>query len=116
MATFPTLRTGAVAQYPLDYSTRFATQTVRFLDGSSQRYRISGSGLRRWQIRLDLLDESELAALIDFVDAQTSNTFQFADPLSGTIVASCVLSGDPFEAILEAEGRGRASLVIEEIR
>jgi len=116
MATFPTLKTGAVAQYPLDRSSRYSTQAVQFLDGSSHRYRISGSGLRMWQLKLELLDESELAAVIAFVDAQGSDVFAFTDPVSGATVGNCVLSGDPFEALMEREMLGRAWLVIEEIR
>ncbi len=34
MATFPVLKTGAAAQYPLDRGVRFSTQAVRFMDGS----------------------------------------------------------------------------------
>ena len=116
MATFPTLKTGAAAQYPLGWSARYATQAVQFLDGSSQRYRISGGGLRRWQVRLDLLDESELGAVIAFVDGQGSDVFTFVDPVSGGSVANCVLSGDPFEASMSDEMHGRAWLVIEESR
>src|SRR5580704_393736 len=101
MATFPTLKTGAVAQYPLGWSMRYTTQAVQFLNGSSQRYRISGGGLRRWQVRLDLLDESELGAVIAFVDRQSSDIFTFVDPASGASALKCVLSGDPFEAILK---------------
>ena len=50
MATFPYLKTGAAAQYPLDFGVRFATQAVRFLDGSQQSFRLYGSGLRRWTL------------------------------------------------------------------
>ena len=32
MAAFPVLKTGAVAQYPLGFGVRVATQAVRFLD------------------------------------------------------------------------------------
>jgi hypothetical protein len=116
MATFPTLKTGAAAQYPLGWTARYATQAVQFLDGSSQRYRISGGGLRRWQISLDLLDESELGAVIAFVDGQGSDVFAFVDPVTGATVDTCVLSGDPFKASMTDEMHGRASLVIEEIR
>jgi hypothetical protein len=81
--SFPVLKTGAVAQYPLARSVRFSTQAVRFLDGSQQKFRLYGSGLRRWTVKLDQLDETELSALIDFVDAQGGATFSFTDPGSG---------------------------------
>jgi hypothetical protein len=62
--TFPTLKTGAVAQYPLNRGLRFQTQAVRFMDGSLQRYRIYGTNLRQWVVKLALLDEQELGVLI----------------------------------------------------
>ncbi len=66
MATFPTLSTGAVAQYPSDRTRLFSTQVFRFLDGNEQRFQGYGSALRQWSIRLDLLDETELANLQKF--------------------------------------------------
>ncbi len=68
MATFPVLKTGAVAQYPLGFGVRYSTHAVRFLDGSQQKYALIGTGLRRWTISLDLLDEQELGAVIAFVE------------------------------------------------
>ena len=61
MASFPTLKTGVVAQYPSDRARRFSTQVLRFLDGSEQRFAGFGAPLKRWLIRLELLDEAELA-------------------------------------------------------
>src|SRR5271166_1175125 len=98
MATFPILKTGAVAQYPLDRGVRFSTQAVRFLDGSRQRFRLIGTGLRRWTLKLALLDEEELGAVIAFVEEQTSATFAFTDPITGDNVAGCIVSGQQFDA------------------
>ena len=66
VANFPTLKTGAVAQYPSDRTQQFSTQVFRFLDGSEQRFPGYGSALRQWTIRLDLLDEAELTNLQSF--------------------------------------------------
>ena len=115
MANFPVLKTGAVAQYPLERGLRFSTHAVRFMDGSRQRFRLFGGGLRRWSIRLDLLDEAELAALIGFVEQQGSSTFAFTDPVSDTTAAKCIISGEQFQALADHELRARATLVIEEI-
>jgi len=115
MATFPNLKTGVAAQYPLDRSVRFQTQSVKFLDGSQQRYRIQGAGLRRWSISLDLLDEQELASLVAFVEQQGSAAFAFTDPVTGENIAKCVMAGDRFEAFLLDETRAGAKLSIEEI-
>jgi hypothetical protein len=116
MATFPNLKTGAVAQYPLERSVRFQTQTVTFLDGSRQRYRLYGAGLRRWSIRLDLLDETELASLIAFVERQGSAAFAFADPVTGENVTMCVIAGDRFDIEVLDEMKAGAKLSIEEVR
>ena len=75
MSAFPVLKTGAVAQYPLERSVRFPVQAVRFLNGSQQIYQLSAGGLRRWAIRLELLDEAEVAALIRFSEAQQGSEF-----------------------------------------
>jgi hypothetical protein len=58
MATFPALRTGAVAQYPSERHMRFSTRVLEFVDGQEQRFREFSRGLRRWVIHLDLLDDS----------------------------------------------------------
>jgi hypothetical protein len=112
---FPVLKTGAVAQYPLLRGQRFSTESVRFLDGSRQNFRILASGLRRWTIRLDVLDEQELCALIDFVDAQGSDVFAFTDPETGDTVARCAIPSTQVDAVMTAEIHGQLSIVIEEL-
>jgi hypothetical protein len=115
MATFPTLKTGAVAQYPLERGVRFQTQAVRFLDGSLQRYRLYGSGLRNWSVKLELLDDQELSAVIAFVEQTGSASFAFTDPVTGDNAPKCVIAGDTFEATAADEIRGQATLAIEEV-
>jgi hypothetical protein len=113
--TFPTLKTGAAAQYPLDRSIRFATQAVRFLDGSRQRFRLCGAGLRRWILTLDLLDEQELGAVIAFVEQQGSAPFAFTDMTTGAVASTCVISGERLDVTMRSEMSGQTTLVIEEI-
>ena len=115
MATFPVLKTGAVAQYPLGFGVRYATQAVRFLDGSQQHYRLMGNGLRRWTINLDLLDEQELGAVIAFVEQQGSAMFAFTDPLTGSSVPKCVLAGEKSDSTVKRDMTGKTTVVIEEI-
>jgi len=115
MATFPVLKTGAVAQYPLDRGVRFSTQAVRFMDGSQQRFRLYGAGLRRWTLKLDQLDEQELGAVIAFVEQQGSAAFAFTDPLTGANAATCMISGQQFDATMSREMNGQTTVVIEEI-
>jgi hypothetical protein len=115
MATFPLLKTGAIAQYPLDRASTFSTQVVRFLDGSQQKFRLQGAALRRWTLKLDLLDEQELAAVIAFAEQQGSAAFSFTDPVTGDNVAACMLSGLQLDATVNGESRGQTTVVIEEI-
>src|ERR1700685_3229962 len=101
MASFPTLKTGAAAQYPLDFGVRFSTQAVRFMDGSQQRFPLYGIGLRRWTLKLDMLDEQELAEVIAFVEQQGSAPFAFTDPATGAVASTCVLSGQQLGVTLK---------------
>jgi hypothetical protein len=117
MATFPTLlKTGAVAQFPLARVTRFVTQSVRFLDGGRQTYSLSGTGLRRWELRLDRLDEEELAAVAAFAEAIGTGTFSFTDPGTGETAAKCVISGWRLGTSLAGDLDGAATLGIEEVK
>ncbi len=98
MSNFPSLNTGAIAQYPLGVTTGQNSEVIRFLDGTDQRYRMQGQMLRRWQIRLDLLNEDEMQALEVFFQGQLGSysTFLFPDPLSGTTVPNCRFAADSF--------------------
>ena len=115
MASFPTLKTGAVAQYPLQTGSRYASQAVQFLDGSRQSYRIQGPALRRWSIQLNGLDEGELADVIAFVEQQCLAPFPFTDPVSGQTASRCIIAGQKMDAVMKQEENGQATLVIEEI-
>lgn len=118
MATFPQLRTDAVMQYPAERELRFTNQVLRFVDGSEQRYRGFGATLRRWVVRLDLLDEAEEAALSEFFTANQGGfgSFAFTDPWDGTEYADCSLEGDEFAAQWNGEMRAQAALIIRENR
>ena len=118
MASFPRLKTEAVMQYPAARSLAFATEVVRFVDGSEQRYRDFGAPLRRWTIRLDLLDEAELTALEEFYTAQQGafGNFSFTDPWDGREYADCSLEQDQVEIVLAGERRGQTALVVRENR
>jgi hypothetical protein len=118
MATFPKLRTGAVMQYPAARIIRYSNQVMRFVDGAEQRYRDSAGPLRRWEIRLELLNEGELASLQEFFETQQGRygSFSFTDPQDGAEYPDCSLEDDEFLFELEAELRGKASLVVKENR
>src|SRR5689334_2384072 len=96
MATFPKLKTTAIAQYPLTRREHFQNQIVRFVDGSQQRYRDSGAANLEWEIQLSLLDEGELAAIEEFFLATqgTFGAFSFTDPSDGQTYDNCSIAAD----------------------
>jgi hypothetical protein len=118
MSDFPTLKTGAVLQYPGQKAARFSTQVVRFVDGSEQRYRDYQAPLRRWAIRLHLLDEGELHLLREFfrVEGGAAGTFTFTDPWDGTKYQNCSLESDEIVEELSDEIKGKTALTVRENR
>ncbi len=118
MATFPQLKTGAVAQYPATKSFRLQNQTIRFLDGTEQRYRDTAGPLHQWVIRLTDLDESEMAAFEQFFAANQGRlgSFAFTDPWDGTQYSNCSLASDGLTLSFLGEMRGQTSLTVVENR
>ncbi len=112
MGEFPVLKTGAVMQYPADYRISFSTHVVRFLDGGEQRCREYSGALRRWVVRLDLLDDEER-----FESQQGAlGEFSLTDPWDGTVYPSCSLEDGEEAWELVGENRNRTTLVIRENR
>ncbi len=118
MASFPTLKTGAVAQYPSDRAQNVSTQVFRFLDGSEQRFPSYAATLRRWTIRLDLLDESELTALQQFFETEggRAGTFLFTDPFDGHVYSSCSFDADQLALTFGGFADGKTTVTIKENR
>src|ERR1700691_4785459 len=118
MASFPALKTGAVAQYGSDRSRQFSTQVLRFLDGSEQRFPGYGTPLLQWVIRLDLLDEWELENLELFFENEggRAGKFTFTDPWDGTVYASCSFGSDDLALGFEEIARGKTQVVVKESR
>lgn len=116
MSTFPTLKTGAVMQYPAQRGLEFSTTTLQFVDGSEQRFRNYEAALHRWVIQLSLLDQSELQELEEFFRgiAGPAADFAFTDPLDGTNYPSCSLASDSMTALLASEWNGQTSLTVLE--
>jgi hypothetical protein len=118
MSAFPRLKTGAVTQYPASRVLEHATEVVRFVDGTEQRYRRRGAAGRRWAIRLDLLDETEMARLQEFFETAKGRfgSFSFEDPWDHSVHADCSLENDELEIQLLGEARGSLALVVKENR
>jgi hypothetical protein len=118
VASFPLLKTGAVAQYPADRTRRFSTRVLRFLDGGEQRFAGFAAPLKRWLVRLELLDDAELATFEEFFVAQggRAGVFTFTDPWNGTVHPNCSFEDDGMTADYRGRGDGATSMVVKENR
>ena len=118
MADFPTLKTGAVMQYPAERELGFSTEVLQFVDGSEQRFRGYGTPLRRWIVRLDLLEDAELKRLESFFEAAQGacGSFRFTDPRDGAVYADCGLEKDEMTIEFNAEQQGKTVLLVRENR
>jgi len=118
MADFPTLKTGAVMQYPCERQRDYATAVLRFVDGSEQRFPRYGRPLHRWVIPLDKLDDTEMARISEFFQTQRgrSRSFSFTDPWDNTVYPDCSVDQDELALVLTGEARGSTALTIRENR
>jgi hypothetical protein len=117
MSTFPVLKTGAIIQFPASRALDFTTDVIQFIDGAEQRFRGYGKPYRRWMIRLDALDETELQNARTFVEENgTAALFSFTDPWDGTVYPTCRVEGAGLLERLDGPARGATSLVIRECR
>ena len=116
MSTFPTLKTGAVMQYPAQRGEEYSTTALQFVDGSEQRFCNYQAPLHRWVIQLGLLDQSELQQFQEFFRemAGPAGNFAFTDPWDSTNYPSCSLASDSITAVLAAEWNGEISLTVLE--
>jgi hypothetical protein len=116
MTDFPRLKTGAVLQYPAERSLRFPTYKFRFIDGTEQGFRVSAGPMRRWLIRLDLLDEAELSAIEQFFQDQQGSfgRFAFRDPADGEEYSDCSIDQNELLVQHDSEMIGSTVLVIRQ--
>jgi hypothetical protein len=118
MSDFPSLRTGALLQYPAQTGLRCSTDVLRFADGSEQRFRDYQTPLRRWVIRLDLLDDGELHVLREFFLTMSgaAGSFTFTDPRDGVKYTNCSFEDATMDGALLDEGKARTVLTVRENR
>lgn len=116
MTTFPVLSTGVVAQYPTPLTSGQAVQVIRFIDGGDQRFLTQGGLLRQWEIRLELLRDTEMAQLEGFFAemAGAYGLFNFPDPFSGSLVPNCRLAADGMESVTSSVNVGATFLWVIE--
>ena len=116
MPLFPTLKTGAIAQYPATVKLSFGpTRSVEFLDGTAHRYCTGPNPLRQWIVRMNNLDAVETAAVLSFLEANQAGSFSFTDPLSGDVAARCIVGGQQVHSAISGEADCIASFVVEEL-
>jgi hypothetical protein len=117
-SSFPKLKTGALAQYPATKSVELQNQVIWFVDGGQQRYRECAGPLHQWEIRLDRLDEGEMAALEEFLIENQGcfGSFSFTDPWDGQVYPNCSFAADDLTLLSVAEAQGKTSLLLRENR
>lgn len=105
-------------QYPAVRDVEFSTEVLEFIDGSEQRYRNFSSPLMRWVVRLDQLDDDEMAHMEDFYVAEQGpfGTFSFTDPWDGTEYAECSFENPDVLAEYMEYHNGRIRLVVRQVR
>src|SRR5687767_10095146 len=113
MSAFPRLKTLAVMQYPAEKKIGCSTRVLRFVDGSEQRFRELERPVRRWAVRLDLLDGrewAELEAFFVFTNGR-AGIFSFTDPWDESEHADCSFDSDSARIELVGEQHARLTLL-----
>jgi phage-related protein len=118
MASFPTLKSSAVTQYPATRVIAFQNQVVRFVDGTEQRYRDCAGPLHQWAIRLSQLDETEMAAIEQFLQSNQGSfgNFSFTDPWDSHTYTNCSFASDSMDLTSVEEMCGNTSVIVKENR
>jgi len=118
VASFPALKTGAVAQYPSDRVKQTFTSVYRFIDGREQRVRNGSTALKRWVLRFDLLDEAELTAIEAFFLDQAGQfeSFLFTDPWDNAVYPNCSFDDDSIVLHFDGPSKGVTQVTIRENR
>jgi len=118
MLEFPLLKTGAVVQYPVRRLTAYSTQTLRFLDGGEQRFRLLDTPARKWVVHLSLLDDGEAAQLQQFFSRLqgSSGRFSFTDPWTAITHPNCSLELEELRLEFAGPGQCRSTLLVRQNR
>ena len=90
MAMFPSLKTGAGAQYGCERVLDRPVEVQRFVDGKTQRF-ARARARRAWRLKLTGLSAQEAEAIGSFIamHMETQEPFSFKDPWDGHEYADC---------------------------
>ncbi len=115
MATFPTLKTGAGAQYGFERIEDRPVTTQRFLDGRTRRF-ASRRAYRGWRLKLKGLSADEARAIADFVSAhlESNAAFTFRDPWTGQEHEGCEVPAPSYRMSADGEHRFEIEVLIEQ--
>jgi hypothetical protein len=111
MATFPTVRNGAAALYPVARSNVFATTVKQFCDDSEQRWVSQGAGLAAFKLTYTKIMAHDVDALLTFwrsMKAAFDSTWSIA--LDGTTYANMYFTDDNF--VLQEVAHGLFDLTL----
>jgi hypothetical protein len=116
MADFPILKTGAIVQDGAAAVVRFGTRVLRFADGAEQRFRERKGPRGRWMVRLELLTDGELDAIVSFIDARQGRhgSFSFLDPFDEIEYPDCSLESDSHSLDLREHQRAAATIWVRQ--
>lgn len=118
MSTYPTLKTGATAQYPATKTITYSSFVIRFLDGSDQRYRNYSSPLNKWLLPYAQLDDTEAAAMEQFFiqEQGQAGSFSFTDPWTQAQYGNCSLDQSSVGTQFKQEAQGATVMLVAENR
>ena len=118
MNSFPILRTGVMAQYPLTTARRFDTKVLEFVDGAEQRFPLMGASLTGWVLVYSQLDEAEMHALRTFVLSalECGEYFPFKDPETNVVHSKCRIAHAELSESWKGDGQGQTRIEIVEVK
>ncbi len=115
MAMFPTLKTGAEAQYGFERIEDRPVRTQHFLDGRTRRF-TTQRARRGWKLKLRGLSANEAIELASFVSdhLNTNATFTFRDPWTGQEYDDCEVPASSYRVETDGDFRFIFEILIEQ--
>ncbi|MBL8179952.1 MAG: hypothetical protein JNK48_35055 [Bryobacterales bacterium] len=112
MAVIPIEQTNSPAEYPLHATKRFHNSSIRFLDGTEQRFRARHQPSMIWQLQYRNQNPGEMAAWMPFLDGAlgSQSVFDFIDPVGMTVHSGSRMAANDVE--VEQVGVHRADIAI----